>query len=277
MFHTTTVRHKTTHEGALNRGRIDWLTSHRCDGSLISKWDNDGESWRQWTHGKLSKQNPSQQQTCTNDKTHTHHNQLIRPKSWQYLPPRRATWHTQEGLASSPTEVLNQGLIQNVPGRNPTPLLWTITLPVHQKLETPTTASNVQELSHSVNWSTIHYTRGRWGQGRTNRVKGGMKHRLNLGHVKDRVNPTKRVRKLEPHCRRTQDLGDAIWPNEPGCQLTRRHPERQVLGGKPYFLTTHVRRSRSPATISRCFGPSGSPGQDLLSPFPGATTPTDEG
>ncbi len=100
-----------------------------------------------------------------------------------------------------------------------------------------------------------------------------MKHRLNPGYVKDRVNPTKRMRKLEPHCHRTQNLGDAIWPNEPGCQLTRRHPERQVLGGKPYFLTTHVLRSRSPVTISRYFGPSGSPGQDLLSPSPGATTP----
>lgn len=107
-------------------------------------------------------------------------------------------------------------------------------------------------------------------------LQRGPKHRLNPGHMKDRVNPTKHVRKLEPHCHWSQNLSDAIWRNEPGCQVTRRHLERQVLDRKPYLLTTHILRSRSPVTISRCFGASESLGQDLLSPPLGLTTPTDE-
>ncbi len=68
--------------------------------------------------------------------------------------------HTQEGLNSLSTEVLDQSLIQNIPSQYSTPLLRAVTLPVHQKLETPNTMSNVQKLSHCVQWSTIHYIGG---------------------------------------------------------------------------------------------------------------------
>lgn len=42
----------------------------------------------------------------------------------------------------APTEVLHQHLIQDVPSRNPAPLLRTIALPVHQILEAPAPASD---------------------------------------------------------------------------------------------------------------------------------------
>ncbi len=122
-----------------------------------------------WQTGKTK---PTWSQTRTNNKTHT----TTCWSDWSHdstSPPRSATWRTQEGLTSSPTEVLDQSRIQNAPGRNPTPLLWTVTLPVHQILETPTTASNVQELSHSVHWSTIHYTRGRGGSGKNQQREEG--------------------------------------------------------------------------------------------------------
>jgi hypothetical protein len=43
----------------------------------------------------------------------------------------------------SPTEVLDKRPIQDVPSWNPTPLLQTISLPVHKILETPATASGI--------------------------------------------------------------------------------------------------------------------------------------
>lgn len=42
----------------------------------------------------------------------------------------------------APAEVLHQHLIQDVQSRNPTPLLWTIALPVHQIREAPAPASD---------------------------------------------------------------------------------------------------------------------------------------
>ncbi len=47
------------------------------------------------------------------------------------------------GFTLSPTEVLDQRPIQNVPSRNPAPLLWAVTLPVHEVLKTPATTTNI--------------------------------------------------------------------------------------------------------------------------------------
>ncbi len=51
--------------------------------------------------------------------------------------------------------------------------------------------------------------------------------------MKHRVNPAKSGGELEPDRHRINHLGDAVWPNESGRQLTRRRLERQILGRKP--------------------------------------------
>lgn len=75
--------------------------------------------------------------------------------------------------------------------------------------------------------------------------------------------------KLEPNRHWTQILSDGVWTNEPGC-LTYGggHPERQVLGGQPYPLTTDITRRGSPESVSRCLGSSRGLGQILLRPSP---------
>ncbi|RXN04577.1 hypothetical protein ROHU_033931 [Labeo rohita] len=95
--------------------------------------------------------------------------------------------------------------------------------------------------------------------------------------MKNRVHPTKRERQLEPYCNRIEDLSDLVWANEPRCQFARGSLERQVLGRKPYLLTTDIAGCWSPVAIGRRLGPSGGLGQGLPSLYPDTSTSPDKG
>ncbi len=81
---------------------------------------------------------------------------------------------------------------------------------------------------------------------------------------------------LEPDRHRINHLGDTVWPNESGRQLTRRRPERQILGRKPYSLTAHIGRRGWPATIGCCLGSSSGSEQNLPDSLPGAAATLNE-
>ncbi len=85
-------------------------------------------------------------------------------------------------------------------------------------------------------------------------ISHGGEHRFNPRDMKHRVNSIKSRRELEPDRHRINHLGDVVRLNESGHQLTGRHPERQILGRKPYSLTTHIRWSRGPAMIGFYLG-----------------------
>ncbi len=85
------------HEGALNRGRIDGLTSHRCEvAEVVNEIQMGRGTTKTMSTWQTVKTKPmwSQQQTRTDDKTHTHthNNLLIRPKSWHFQPFMQ-TWN----------------------------------------------------------------------------------------------------------------------------------------------------------------------------------------
>lgn len=117
--------------------------------------------------------------------------------------------------------------------------------------------------------------RGR-GQGRGRGNKRGIQHRFNPIDMKNRVHPTKCGRKLERTTARLRILVIGYGPMNLGARLRKGYPERQILGGEPYPLTTHIMGSRSLVTIGRCFGPPINPGQGHLSSLPGASTPSEE-
>ncbi len=77
-----------------------------------------------------------------------------------------ATRRSRDRSLTRTVEVLDQRAIQDVPGRNPTPLLRTVPLPVHQKLVTTPTRAHVKELTDSVNRSLlVNRRRGKGGGG----------------------------------------------------------------------------------------------------------------
>ncbi len=76
-----------------------------------------------------------------------------------------ATRRSRDRSLTRTVEVLDQRAIQDVPGRNPTPLLRTVPLPVHQKLVTTPTRTDVKELTDSVNRSLLVNRRRRKGGG----------------------------------------------------------------------------------------------------------------
>lgn len=95
---------------------------------------------------------------------------------------------------------------------------------------------------------------GKWGGELAGRVKRVHDNQFDSGNMKNRVNSTKNWGKLEPDGHRIDHLGDAVWTNKLGCQLTKRHTERQVFGGESNPLATHMGWRRGPAVIGSCFG-----------------------
>ncbi len=157
-------------------------------------------------------------------------------------PPSTGAPRRSRGRSLARTvEVLDQRAIQDVPGRNPTPLLRTVPLPVHQKLVTAPSRTDVQKLMDSVNRSHLVNRRRRTG--------GSTDNWFDAGHVKDRVNTVQLTGQFELDRDRTENLHNTKGPNKAGHQLARALLNRQITGGKPHLLTTNIPGSPNPVTI----------------------------
>ncbi len=110
-------------------------------------------------------QNKTHMVSNTYKQQDTHNNLLIRLKSWQYLPPQERHLAHPGGahLVADGSPRPEPDLECSGPESNSSPL--DRNPPSPPDTGNPDHASNVQELSHSVHWSTIHYTRGRGGVG----------------------------------------------------------------------------------------------------------------
>ena len=79
-------------------------------------------------------------------------------------------------------EISEEACVQDAPSGDPAPLLWTITLPVNQVLESTAPRYNLQEVPHRVRRLAINETGERGGPGK--RRQRAVRHRFNPRHMK---------------------------------------------------------------------------------------------
>ena len=94
-------------------------------------------------------------------------------------------------------EVSDEVRFKNEPRWNPRPLLRTIALPVHQVLETSTTAAGPNQSSDSQRWTSINEMG--WGRGRDCQSQRTLMEWLNPRDMEGWVNPHG-AWGLESHC-----------------------------------------------------------------------------
>ncbi len=148
--------------------------------------------------------------------------------------------------------IINKGVIQYVPGRNPTSLLRSVTLPVHQVLKSLSPPPRVQNTIDRIGGLPIYESRR--GRNRSRRIKMRPKNWFNLGHMERGMNYPVRRRKFEADCRWTNNFSDRKRANKFGNQLITHGTEWNVLGRKPHFLTNDVDGRLRPLTISLSLG-----------------------
>ncbi len=130
-----------------------------------------------------------------------------------------ATRRSRDRSLTRTVEVLDQRAIQDVPGRNPTPLLRTVPLPVHQKLVTTPTRAHVKELMDSVNRSLlVNRRRGKGGAGQS------AENRFDAGHVKNRMNTAQLTGQSEFDRDRTENLNNRKEAQRSGASACENPP-----------------------------------------------------
>ena len=171
-------------------------------------------------------------------------------------------------------EIIDKGVIQNVPSRYPTSLLRAVTLPVHQVLESASPPSRVQNTIDRKGGFPINKS---WRRGnRDRRVNACLKHRFYFRHMKGRMNSPIRRRKLELDRHRTNDPGDSERADKFGGKLVRNGSEWNVLSRKPHSLANDVYRRLRPVAIGLSLGARPHPEKSLTGSAPCVTAPLDE-
>ena len=145
-------------------------------------------------------------------------------------------------------EITDERRIQDVPSRDPAPLLRAIALPVHEVLETPAPASNLQQTPDGVRFRTTDKARRRGGFG--DRMHGAAQKGLNLRYVEGGVNAAKGEREFETHGSGTDDAGHREGPNEAGGQLAGIGLEGVILGREPHALALAIPWGSRAVTVS---------------------------
>ncbi len=171
--------------------------------------------------------------------------------------------------------IINKGVIQYIPGRNPTSLLRTVTLPVHQVLESSSPPPRVQNTIYRIGGFPIYESRQ--GRNRSRRIKTRPKNGFNLGHMKHGMNSPVCRREFEADCHWTNNFSDRERANKFGSQFITHGSEWNVLGRKPHFLTNDVDGRLQPVAISLSLGARPHPEENLSGSRPGTVTPLDEG
>ncbi len=112
---------------------------------------------------------------------------------------------------TSTVEIVDERAIQDIPGRDPPPLLRTVPLPIHQKLVAPPPRTNVKQPPYPVDGRPLIQGR-RWTGGKTN-------NRFDTGYVEYRMNPTQLVRQSELNSYRAENLDNRKRSDETGHQF----------------------------------------------------------
>ncbi len=171
--------------------------------------------------------------------------------------------------------IINKGVIQYVPGRNPTSLLRTVTLPVHQVLESSSPPPRVKNTIDRIGGFPIYESLR--GRNRSRRIKMRPKNWFNRGHMKHGMNSPVCRREFEADCHWTNNFSDRKRANKFGSQFITHGSEWNVLGRKPHFLTNNVDGRLRPVAISLSLGARPHPEESLSGSCPGTVTPLDEG
>ncbi len=107
-------------------------------------------------------------------------------------PSTSASRRSRRRRLTSTVEIVHERAIQDIPGRDPPPLLRTVPLPIHQKLVAPPPRTNVKQPPYPVDGRPLIQGR-RWTGG----AGGKTNNRLDTGYVEYRMNPTQLVRQSE--------------------------------------------------------------------------------
>lgn len=166
-------------------------------------------------------------------------------------------------------EITNKGGTDNKPRGDPGPLLRPVPLPVHQVLDPPATTAGRQELPDRINWTAADEPGGWRGPGRRAELAG--ESRFDMTNMKCGMD-THGPGETQTDRDRINNLGYGEGADEPGGELARLHPERQMLGRKPDLLTRGVSRSRRPLFVRRGLICGGLPQEVLASSLPGPLT-----
>lgn len=129
--------------------------------------------------------------------------------------PTDAPWRLIQGTGVPTMKVINEGMIHNKSGWNPTPLLRPIALPVGKVLEAPAPAAYLQQPPDSVHLTTID------DPGRRRGLGGGGQSAANnwfdLGDMKGGVNTSHGSRQQESNSRGVDYLSNRKRSHKPGC------------------------------------------------------------
>lgn len=123
-----------------------------------------------------------------------------------------------------------------------------------------------QEFPDSENRPTVDKPDGRRGPGQKAKRTGEC--RFDMTNVKCGVN-THGPGETQMDRDRVNHFGYGKGTNEPGGELTRFHPEWQILGGQPHFIACGVTRSRQSLPICRSLIGGGLPQEVLAHSLPG--------
>ncbi len=120
--------------------------------------------------------------TCSHIRTQTRHGEDGTGNPWTVTVP--LPLGAPLGAPSRPyllIVIINKGVIQYVPGRNPTSLLRTVTFPVHQVLKSSSPPPRVQNAIDRIGGFPIYESRR--GRNRSRRIKGRPKNGFNFGNM----------------------------------------------------------------------------------------------
>ncbi len=129
-------------------------------------------------------------------------------------PSTSASRRSRRRRLTRTVEIVDERAVQDVPGRDPPPLLRTVPLPIHQKLVAPPPRTNVKQPPYPVNGRPLVKGR-RWTGG----TGGSANNRFDTGYVKYGMNPTQLARQSELNSYRAENLDNRERPDETGHQF----------------------------------------------------------
>ena len=147
-------------------------------------------------------------------------------------------------------KVFDERGVNNVPGRDPAPLLGAVALPVHQVLVAPTPTADVEQAANCVNLRPINESGGWWGFGAGVGTRTATPEGLDTGHMEGGVDAAEGRREVQANRRGVDHLGDGVGADEAWVQFWGSHLQRKVTRGKPHPLPLGVVGSFDAATVS---------------------------
>ena len=146
-------------------------------------------------------------------------------------------------------KVFDERGVNNVPGRDPAPLLGTVALPVHQILVAPPPTADVEQAANCVNLRPINESGGWWGFGVGVGTQTPSPEGFDTGHMEGGVDAAEGRRAVQANRGGIDHLGDGVGANEAWVQFWGSQLQRKVTRGKPHLLPLDVAGSPDAATV----------------------------